>query len=82
MACHRVPVDALPTAMAILAADAAVVAVMAVATVDAVTAVATVATIVATAAASVAAGAPLVGYARPPDFAARYYGLRGGASVR
>jgi hypothetical protein len=42
---------------------------------------ASVATIVATAASSVAAGAPLVGYARPPDFAARYYGLRGGASV-
>lgn len=40
-----------------------------------------VATIVATAAASVAAGAPLAGYARPPDDAARFYGLRGGATV-
>ena len=38
-----------------------------------------VATLVATAAASVAAGAPLAGYARPPDDAARFYGLRGGA---
>ena len=42
---------------------------------------ASVATIVATAAASVAPGVPLAGYARPPDFAARYYGLRGGATV-
>ena len=39
-----------------------------------------VATIVATAAASGAAGAPLAGYARPPDDAARRGGgLRGGA---
>jgi hypothetical protein len=37
-----------------------------------------VAAIVYTAAANVASGAPLIGYVRPPDFASRFYGLRGG----